>query len=220
RVIQGVAEIIGRINLSAGRISEAVQQQTGAANASAASLSQASGGVGHIASAIAEVAQGATDMSRNTAEAAQGANDVSRNAAGAVFSGENAREFLRSTPADVVTLDVEMPGLDGLQTLEAVQRLNAARPPGEEIGAIMVSAFTRRGADVTVRALQAGAFDFVTKPTGPSPEANQTTLREELLPRIRACARHRISVSSAAGVPPVARAPLPARAPRRQSAVA
>jgi methyl-accepting chemotaxis protein len=80
RVIQGVAEIIGRINLSAGRISEAVHQQTQAANTSAGNLSQASGGVNHIASAIAEVAQGATDMSRNTAEAAQGANDVSRNA--------------------------------------------------------------------------------------------------------------------------------------------
>ncbi len=80
RVIQGVAEIIGRINLSAGRISEAVHQQTQAANTSAGNLSQASGGVDHIASAIAEVAQGATDMSRNTAEAAQGANDVSRNA--------------------------------------------------------------------------------------------------------------------------------------------
>ena len=80
RVIQGVAEIIGRINLSAGRIPEAVHQQTQAANTSAGNLSQASGGVDHIASAIAEVAQGATDMSRNTAEAAQGANDVSRNA--------------------------------------------------------------------------------------------------------------------------------------------
>ena len=81
RVIQGVAEIIGRINTSAGRISEAVEQQTQAANASSGNLGQASGGVEHIASSIAEVAQGATDMSRNTAEAAQGANDVSRNAA-------------------------------------------------------------------------------------------------------------------------------------------
>ena len=81
RVIQGVAEIIGRINTAALRIAEAVQQQTRAADASAANLSQASTGVAHIASSIAEVAQGATDMSRNTAEAAQGATDVSRNAA-------------------------------------------------------------------------------------------------------------------------------------------
>ncbi|HVS36105.1 MAG TPA: methyl-accepting chemotaxis protein, partial [Gemmataceae bacterium] len=81
RIMQGVAEIIGRINTSAGRISTAVEQQTQAANASAVNLSQASGAVEHIASSIAEVAQGATDMSRNTAEAAQGANDVSRNAA-------------------------------------------------------------------------------------------------------------------------------------------
>ncbi len=48
---------------------------------------------------------------------------------GSVFSGEKALEFLRSTPADVATLDVEMPGLDGLQTLAAIQRLNASRPP-------------------------------------------------------------------------------------------
>ncbi len=80
KIIQGVAEIIGRINTSAGRISEAVEQQTQAANASAVNLSQASGAVEQIATSIAEVAQGATDMSRNTAEAAQGATDVSRNA--------------------------------------------------------------------------------------------------------------------------------------------
>jgi two-component system chemotaxis response regulator CheB len=48
---------------------------------------------------------------------------------GSVFSGEKALEFLRTAPADVVTLDVEMPGLDGLQTLAAIQRLNASRPP-------------------------------------------------------------------------------------------
>jgi two-component system chemotaxis response regulator CheB len=103
---------------------------------------------------------------------------------GSVFSGEKALEFLQSSPTDVVTLDVEMPGLDGLQTLEAIQRLNAARPPGAEIGVVMVSAFTRRGADVTVRALQAGAFDFITKPSGPCAEACLSALREHLAPRI------------------------------------
>jgi two-component system, chemotaxis family, protein-glutamate methylesterase/glutaminase len=104
---------------------------------------------------------------------------------GSVFSGEKALEFLRSTPADVATLDVEMPGLDGLQTLEAIQRLNASRPPEQEIGVLMVSAFTQRGADVTVRALQAGAFDFVAKPSGPSAEANRAELRRQLISQIR-----------------------------------
>jgi two-component system chemotaxis response regulator CheB len=104
---------------------------------------------------------------------------------GSVFSGEKALEFLRSTPADVVTLDVEMPGLDGLQTLAAIQRLNASRPPEAEIGVIMVSAFTSRGADVTIRALQAGAFDFVTKPNEPSADANLAELRRQLTVKIR-----------------------------------
>ena len=94
-----------------------------------------------------------------------------------------------------MTLDVEMPGLDGLQTLEAIQRLNASRPPGGEIGVVMVSAFTRRGADVTVKALQAGAFDFVTKPSGPSADANLAELRRQLTAQIRQFAARRPAAS-------------------------
>jgi two-component system chemotaxis response regulator CheB len=105
--------------------------------------------------------------------------------AGSVFSGEKALDFIRATPPDLVTLDVEMPGLGGLETLEAIQRFNAGRPNDPPVGVVMVSAHTRRGADVTVRALQAGAFDFVTKPNGPSAEANLQALREQLVPRIR-----------------------------------
>jgi len=116
------------------------------------------------------------------AEALAGQDGVT--VAGAVESGAAALEFLRGAAADVVTLDVEMPGLDGLQTLEAIRKLTAGRPPAEEVGVIMVSAFTRRGADVTVRALQAGAFDFVTKPDGPSGEANLAEMRQQLVARI------------------------------------
>lgn len=105
--------------------------------------------------------------------------------AGSVFSGEKALEFIKANPPDVVTLDVEMPGMDGLQTLEAIQQFNAARPAGEEVGVIMVSAYTQHGADVTIKALQAGAFDFVTKPSGPDRDANLATLRQKLLTKIR-----------------------------------
>ncbi len=126
---------------------------------------------------------------------------------GSVFSGAKALEFIRKTPPDVVTLDVEMPGMNGLETLEQIQRLGAGRP----IGVVMVSAFTRRGADITVKALQAGAFDFVTKPSGPSEEANLATLRDEVLTKIRACARHRVRAGAPVGVrvaaPPVAVVP-------------
>src|SRR5205814_1181623 len=89
------------------------------------------------------------------------------------------------SPPDLVTLDVEMPGIDGLQTLQAIQKVNATRPEGEAIGVIMVSAFTRQGADVTVRALQAGAFDFVTKPAASSGEASLDLFRQQLVPKIR-----------------------------------
>jgi two-component system chemotaxis response regulator CheB len=104
---------------------------------------------------------------------------------GSVFSGEKALEFLRTTPVDVVTLDVVMPGLDGLQTLAGIQKLNAGRPAAEEVGVVMVSAYTRRGADVTVQALQQGAFDFVTKPAGPCADVCMEALRQELTCKIR-----------------------------------
>jgi two-component system, chemotaxis family, protein-glutamate methylesterase/glutaminase len=68
-----------------------------------------------------------------------------------------AREKMRNMEIDVVTLDVEMPGMDGIEFLEKLMRL---RP----IPVLMVSSLTERGADVTLRALELGAIDFVTKP--------------------------------------------------------
>lgn len=116
-------------------------------------------------------------------EALRGQADIA--VVGSVFSGPKALEFIRQNPPDVVTLDVEMPGMDGVETLEQIQQFNPA------IGVVMVSTFTRRGAEITVTALQAGAFDFVAKPSGPSPQENLATLREEVLAKIRACARLR-----------------------------
>ncbi|MBC8107418.1 MAG: chemotaxis-specific protein-glutamate methyltransferase CheB, partial [Anaerolineae bacterium] len=126
---------------------------------------------------------------------------------GSVFNGAKAIEFIARNPPDVVTLDVEMPGMSGLETLAKIQQLGDERP----IGVVMVSAFTRRGADITVKALQAGAFDFVTKPSGPSAEVNQTTLRDEVVAKIRACARQRAK----SGVKTSARV----AAPRKPSSV-
>jgi two-component system chemotaxis response regulator CheB len=149
------------------------------------------------------------------AEALTGQDDLV--VAGSVYRGEKALEFLRSAAVDVVTLDVEMPGMDGLQTLGEIQRLNASRPPDAQIGVIMVSAFTQRGADVTVRALQAGAFDFVTKPRGPSVEANLAELRRQLTAQIRLYMARRPRAPS----PPATQAPEPtprsARRPAHQA---
>jgi two-component system chemotaxis response regulator CheB len=68
-----------------------------------------------------------------------------------------AREMIRSLNPDVLTLDIEMPRMDGIDFLSKLMRL---RP----MPVVMVSTLTERGADVTLRALELGAVDFVAKP--------------------------------------------------------
>lgn len=143
-------------------------------------------------------------------QALSGQDDIA--VVGSVFSGANALEFIRKSAPDVVTLDVEMPGMDGLATLEQIQRLVATGAVPRAVGVVMISAFTRRGADITVKALQSGAFDFVTKPSGPSHEANAIALRDEVLAKVRACARRR-SMAGARVLPQPPARPTPA-APR------
>lgn len=68
-----------------------------------------------------------------------------------------ARELIRQTNPDVLTLDVEMPKMDGLDFLEKLMRL---RP----MPVVMVSSLTEKGSEITMRALELGAVDFVAKP--------------------------------------------------------
>lgn len=68
-----------------------------------------------------------------------------------------ARELIKKLNPDVLTLDVEMPRMDGLDFLEKLMRL---RP----MPVVMVSSLTERGSEITLRALELGAVDFVTKP--------------------------------------------------------
>jgi two-component system chemotaxis response regulator CheB len=68
-----------------------------------------------------------------------------------------AREMIRNLNPDVLTLDIEMPKMDGLDFLEKLMRL---RP----MPVVMVSTLTERGSEITLRALELGAVDFVSKP--------------------------------------------------------
>lgn len=68
-----------------------------------------------------------------------------------------AREVIRANNPDVITLDVEMPKMDGLEFLEKLMRL---RPTP----VVMISSLTERSSEITLRALELGAVDFVTKP--------------------------------------------------------
>lgn len=92
-----------------------------------------------------------------------------------------ARETIRSTNPDVITLDIEMPRMDGLDFLAKLMRL---RP----MPVVMVSTLTERGAEVTLRALELGAIDFVAKPKiGVADGMRQ--LAEDITDKIRTAAR-------------------------------
>jgi two-component system, chemotaxis family, protein-glutamate methylesterase/glutaminase len=76
---------------------------------------------------------------------------------GAAADAYEARDMVRDLKPDVITLDVEMPKMSGLEFLDKLMR---ARP----MPVLMISSFTERGSEVTFKALELGAVDFVTKP--------------------------------------------------------
>jgi two-component system, chemotaxis family, protein-glutamate methylesterase/glutaminase len=94
-------------------------------------------------------------------------------------NGKLAVQKVKEHHPDLLTLDLEMPEMDGLEVLDAL------RKAGEGVGVIVVSALTRRGGDLTMRALEKGAFDFIPKPDTNGVESSRELLRRELLPRVR-----------------------------------
>lgn len=103
-----------------------------------------------------------------------------------------ARELIKQTNPDVLTLDVEMPKMDGLDFLEKLMRL---RP----MPVVMVSSLTERGSEITMRALELGAVDFVTKPKI-SIQSGMRDYAELIADKIRAAARARVKARIIAAV--------------------
>ncbi len=120
-----------------------------------------------------------------------------------------AREMIRELNPDVITLDVEMPRMDGLEFLSRLMRL---RP----MPVVMVSTLTEQGADITLRALEMGAVDYVAKPRiGITSGLNE--LAGDIVDKIRiAAAAHvrRLGPAPAAPGAPTQAAPAAAEAPR------
>ncbi len=104
---------------------------------------------------------------------------------GVAANGKIALQKIEQLRPDLLTLDLEMPEVDGLEVL---RRLKAA---DSRVGAIMLSAFTGEGAKATVAALDLGAFDFVLKPTGTCPAESAAQLKADLYPKIEAFAKNR-----------------------------
>lgn len=107
-----------------------------------------------------------------------------------------ARDLIKRHDPDVLTLDVEMPRMDGLDFLERLMRL---RP----MPVVMVSSLTERGGEITLRALELGAVDFVSKPRL-GIRGGMLEYAETIADKIRAAARARIRPAGRAVTSPSA----------------
>jgi two-component system chemotaxis response regulator CheB len=104
---------------------------------------------------------------------------------GSAASGRVAVAKIAELHPDLITLDIEMPGMNGIEVLDQI-RLNQF-----DTGVLVVSSFTASGSSYTIQALEKGAFDFITKPSEDSSERNRLLIRNELLPRVRTFMRKR-----------------------------
>ncbi len=99
---------------------------------------------------------------------------------GQAANGKQALQRVHELTPDLLTLDMEMPELNGLEVLDALQK------SGENVAVLIISAFTHQGGRLTIQALQKGAFDFITKPDLSGLEQIREALRAELAPRLKA----------------------------------
>jgi two-component system chemotaxis response regulator CheB len=99
-----------------------------------------------------------------------------------------AREMIKTLNPDVITLDIEMPRMDGLAFLEKIMAL---RP----MPVVMISSLTQKGADAALRALAMGAVDYIAKPMVGLSEGFEA-LREEIIATVKVAAKARVSVAS------------------------
>ncbi len=116
---------------------------------------------------------------RKVLSAAIGADPDLEVAATAVNGRIALGKFAAAKP-DIVLLDIEMPEMDGLETVRELRKIDTRVP------IIMFSTLTERGASITLEALALGATDYVTKPSNISGAATLEAITGELIPKIRA----------------------------------
>ncbi len=99
---------------------------------------------------------------------------------GAAQDGAEAIAFFKAQKPDVVLLDVDMPGINGIEALKAIRKIN------DNIPVIMFSTLTVKGGEATLDALAAGATDYAAKPTGVGHlDKAMAYLKQEVVPKIR-----------------------------------
>lgn len=99
---------------------------------------------------------------------------------GVASNGKIAIEKIKQSEIDLITLDMEMPVLNGLQTLEQIVQEKL------DVKVLVFASKTARGADDTLKALELGAIDFIAKPSGSSSSLDESLekIKVELLPKI------------------------------------
>ncbi|MGI4894556.1 MAG: protein-glutamate methylesterase/protein-glutamine glutaminase [Janthinobacterium lividum] len=109
------------------------------------------------------------------------ASDPALEVVGSAPNGQVALSKIAELSPDVVTLDIEMPVMDGLQTIKEIRKIHRRLP------VIMFSTLTERGASATLEALSSGASDYVTKPANVgSVTESMESVRAQLIPKIKA----------------------------------
>lgn len=104
---------------------------------------------------------------------------------GSAPNGKIALQKVLDLKPDLLTLDMEMPELDGLAVLAALKRA------GSTTSVMVISAVTLRGGQLTMQALEKGAFDFLTKPQGKDAAESKAMMARELAPRLKALSHRR-----------------------------
>ncbi len=123
--------------------------------------------------------------------------DPSIDVVGEATDPYEARDKIKQLNPDVITLDVEMPKMDGLSFLEKIMSL---RP----MPVVMVSTLTQKGADITIKALELGAVDYVAKPL----DLDLTVIGQELIQKIKVASTARIRQSGRQGLARQSKKPL------------
>ena len=125
---------------------------------------------------------------------------------GVAHNGQIALAKVASLAPDLLTLDIEMPVMNGLEVLAQLRKHHP------QVGAIMLSTLTSDGSDMTMKALELGAFDFILKPQAGSLHENKRRIKEKLQPLLIAYGRSRFA-AKLGGTPafskPIRPAPRP-----------
>ncbi|MGY1652290.1 protein-glutamate methylesterase/protein-glutamine glutaminase [Geodermatophilus sp. SYSU D01119] len=131
-------------------------------------------------------------------------SDPSIEVVGTAVNGKLAQGKVDALRPDLITMDIEMPEMNGI---EAVRAIRARR---NRVPIVMFSTLTERGASATLDALSAGANDYVTKPANVGSVAqSMESVREQLIPKIKALTGRPVGLPGLAARPVAAVAPRP-----------